>query len=135
MPVATEISRPGVGFPAIAREGDAAREQHREHVGEAGAEGHVQPAQSVRARQPDWPRVALRGEQLRAYRTTFDPPSGSMHVFMTPLVLERGRLTAPTLMRIVPTLHPKHHVRITSELLERGCEEMPAEGEKAEGGV
>ena len=102
---------------------------------------HVEPLNKKKKEEGDRASTttSLPGEQLRAYRTTFDPPSGSMHVFMTPLILERDRLTAPTLMRIVPTLHPKHHVRITSDLLERGCEEMPPveeEGEKVvEGGV
>ena len=41
------------------------------------------------------------------YRTTYDPLTASLHLFLEPLVLERSRLTTATILRLLPLMAPR----------------------------
>ena len=49
------------------------------------------------------------------FRSSYDQSSASLHVFYTPLVLERRRLAAPTLLRLMQVLKPSRQISVVAE--------------------
>ena len=58
-------------------------------------------------------------------RSTYDPSSASLHMFLTPLILVRSRLGAPTMIRLLPLLKPKNEIHVAAHLVDKGDEAPP----------
>ena len=48
------------------------------------------------------------------YRTTYDPLTASLHLFLEPLVLERSRLAPATIMRLLPLMAPRRKLFVAA---------------------
>ena len=58
-------------------------------------------------------------------RSSYDPSSASLHMFLTPLILVRSRLLATTMIRLLPLLKPKNEIHVAAHLVDRGDETPP----------
>lgn len=60
------------------------------------------------------------------YRTTYDPLTASLHLFLEPLVLERSRLTSATILRLLPLMAPRRMLFVAASRPEDRSHEQGA---------
>ena len=76
--------------------------------------------------RPEEEREAASQELNTVQRSSFDKSSASLHMFHTPLVLERRRLAAPTLLRLLRHVVPKQALCITTYIEDKGDDKICA---------
>ena len=56
------------------------------------------------------------------YRTSYDPLSASLHLFLEPLILERGSLTLKTMLSLLPHVKPAADLHVAGRPEDRSTE-------------